>query len=83
MSAAHAWLVKLVEANRMTGRYPREPFQRTVAERWWAICAASTHLGLWTLTALRRSPLWGDMRLDWKQQVKFGVKCGIRKRQHA
>ena len=83
VSAAHAWLVKLVEANRMTGRYPREPFQRTVAERWWAICAASTHLGLWTLTALRRSPLWGDMRLDWKQQVKFGVKCGIRKRQHA
>lgn len=83
VSSAHAWLVKLAEANRTTGSYPCEPFQRTVAERWWAICAASTHLGLWTLTALRRSPLWGDMRLDWKQQMKFGVKCGMRKRQHA
>jgi glycosyltransferase involved in cell wall biosynthesis len=83
VSAAHVWLLKLTAANRATDLYPRIPFQRTVAERWWAICAASTHLGLWTLTTLRRSPLWGDMRLDWKQQVKFGVKCGIRKKQHA
>lgn len=83
VSATHAWLLKLAEANRTRGIYLREPFQRTVAERWWAICAASTHLGLWTLTSLRRSPLWGDMQLNWTQQVKFGVNCGIRKRQHA
>jgi len=83
VSAAHAWLLKLAEANRMTGVYPREPFQRTVAERWWTICAASTHLGLWALAVLRRSPLWDDMTVNWKQQLKFGVKCGIRKRQHA
>ena len=83
VSAAHVWLLKLAEANRAADLYPRIPFQRTLAERWWAICAASTHLGLWALKALRHSPLWGDMRLDWKQQVKFGVKCGIRKRQHA
>lgn len=83
VSAAHVWLLKLAEANRATDLYPRIPFQRTLAERWWAICAASTHLGLWALKALRHSPMWGDMRLDWKQQVKFGVKCGLRKRQHA
>lgn len=83
VSAAHVWLLKLTAANRTTGIYPPIPFQSIVADRWWAICAASTHLGLWTLRMLRSSPLWGDMRVDWKQQVKFGVKCGIRKRQHA
>lgn len=83
VTGAHAWLLKVTDANRTNGIYPIGPFQRTIAERWWAICAAATHLGLWTFSTLRRSPLWDDTKLGWKQQIKFGIKCGIRKRQHA
>ncbi|MDH4185749.1 MAG: glycosyltransferase [Nitrospira sp.] len=82
VTAAHAWLLKLTDANATKGVYPHAPFQHTVADRWWAICSASTHLGLWIFAALRRSPLWGDTKLSWKQQVKFGLNCAIRKSQH-
>jgi glycosyltransferase involved in cell wall biosynthesis len=80
---AHAWLIKLMTANQTTGIYPSEAFQRALACRWDAVCAAATHLGLWTWNTFTRSRLWADSGLSWKEHLKFGIKCGIRRKQYA
>jgi hypothetical protein len=80
---AHAWLMKLMSANQMTQIYPSEAFQRTLGCRWDAVCAPATHLGLWTWNTFRRSRLQASSGLSWKEHLKFGVKCGIRRKQYA
>ena len=80
---AQAWLMKLMTANHTTRVYPVEAFHRALARRWDAVCAAATHLGLWTWNTFRRSRLRADSALSWKEHLKFGIKCGIRKKQYA
>lgn len=83
ITAAHTWLMKLISANQSTGVYPAEALHRTLGLRWAALCASATHLGFWTWRTFRRSPLQVSAGFNWKQRLKFGVKCGIRKKQHA
>ena len=80
---AHAWLMKLMSANQMTQIYPGEAFHRTLGCRWDAVCAPATHLGLWAWNTFRRSRLLANSGLSWTEHLKFGIKCGIRKKQYA
>ena len=77
LAAAHAWLLKLTEANRSSGRYPQTEFRRVVAQRWWAICAAATRLGPWTLQAFWRSPLRRDAGPGRGELLKFSARCAL------
>lgn len=81
--ATHAWLLKLKAANDVVGVYPGPAFLSVLGQRWYAVCAASTHLGLWTARTFWRSPLGAAANLTRKQLLKFVIKCGIRRRQHA
>ncbi|HVP08371.1 MAG TPA: glycosyltransferase [Burkholderiales bacterium] len=79
VAAAHAWLLKLIEANRASGRYPQAEFGRVVAQRWSAICAGATRLGPWTLQAFWRSPLRHDAELSRAELLKFSLRCALRR----
>jgi glycosyltransferase involved in cell wall biosynthesis len=78
ISAAHAWLLKLVEANQACSLYPQAAFRRVVAQRWSALCTGATPLGLWTLKTFWRSPLLDDAGLSRMELMKFCLRCGIR-----
>jgi glycosyltransferase involved in cell wall biosynthesis len=77
-SAAHAWLLKLIEANRASDIYPQAAFQRVLARRWSAICAGATHLGPWMLKTFWRSPLLDEAGLSRMELMKFCLRCAIR-----
>jgi glycosyltransferase involved in cell wall biosynthesis len=78
IAAAHAWFLKLIDANQAAGLYPQAAFRRVVAQRWSAICASATHLGWWTLKTFRRSPLLDDAGLSRTELMKFFLRCGLR-----
>ena len=78
LAAAQAWFLKLLEANRTSGRYPQAEFRRVLAQRWSAICAGATRLGLWTLQTFWRSPLRGEAGLGGTELLKFCLRCGLR-----
>lgn len=78
MAAAHAWLLKLIEANDAGGLYPRAVFRGVVARRWSAICAGATRLGPWLLKTFRDSPLRKDAGMSRTELLKFSLRCGLR-----
>jgi len=78
IAAAHAWFLKLIEANQAACLYPQAEFRRVVAQRWSAICVGATHLGLWTLKTFRRSPLLDDAGLSGTELMKFLLRCSVR-----
>ena len=77
------WLRKLKTANEVAGVYPEPVFLNVLGQRWSALCATATHLGLWTLRTFWRTPLSAGAGLTWKQMIKFAIKCGIKRRVHA
>jgi len=82
IGASLAWLHKLKAANDVAGIYSEAAFLRVLGQRWAALCATATPLGLWTLKTFQRTPLSEGAGLTWKQMIKFAVKCGIRHRVH-
>ena len=83
IGASLAWLRKLKAANDVAGVYPEPVFLSVLGQRWSALCATATHLGLWTLRTFWRTPLSTGAGLTWKQKLKFAIKCGIRRKVHA
>lgn len=83
IGASLAWLHKLKAANEVAGIYPEPVFLSVLGQRWSALCATATHLGLWTLRRFWCTPLSTGAGLTWKQMFKFAIKCGIRRRVHA
>jgi len=83
IGASLAWLCKLKAANEVAGIYPEPVFLSVLGQRWSALCATATHLGLWTLRTFWCTPLSTGAGLTWKQMFKFAIKCGIRRRVHA
>lgn len=81
IDASLAWLDKLKAANDVTGVYQKPIFLSLLGQRWFALCATATHLGLWTLRTFWRTPLSAD--LGWEKKIKFAIKCGIRRKAHA
>jgi len=82
INASLAWLHKLKAANDVAGIYPEPVLLRVLGQRWFALCAMATPLGLWTLKTFQRTPLSAGAGLTWIQMLKFAVKCGIRRRVH-
>ncbi|RPH82021.1 MAG: glycosyltransferase [Nitrospiraceae bacterium] len=82
IGASLAWLHKLKTANDVAGIYQEKVFLRVLGQRWAALCATATPLGLWTLKTFQRTPLSVGAGLTWKQMIKFAVKCGIKRRVH-
>ena len=83
IGASLAWLRKLKAANDVAGVYPEPVFLNVLGQRWSALCATATHLGLWTLRTFWRTPFSAGAGLTCTQMVKFAIKCGIRRRVHA
>ena len=83
IGASLAWFHKLKAANDMAGIYPDPIFLSLLGQRWSALCATATHLGLWTLGTFWRTPLSSGAGLTWNQMLKFAIKCGVRRRIHA
>lgn len=82
IDASLAWLHKLKTANDVAGIYPKPALLRVLGQRWAALCATATLLGLWTLKTFHYTPLSAGAGLTWIQLLKFAVKCGIRHRVH-
>ena len=83
IGASCAWLCKLKAANEVAGVYPESVFLSVLGQRWSALCATATHLGLWTLRTFWSTPLSVGAGLSWKQKLKFAIKCGVRRTAHA
>ena len=83
IGASLAWLRKLRAANDVAGVYPEPVFLSVLGQRWSALCATATHLGLWTLRTFWGTPLSAGSGLTWKQMLKFAIKCGIGRKVHA
>jgi len=83
IDASLAWLHKLKAANEVAGIYQEPVFLRVLGQRWYALCATATHLGLWTLKTFQRTPLSAGAGLTWTQTLKFSIKCTVRRRVHA
>lgn len=65
---AESWLLKLRDANRLTLRYPEEPFLRVAGEKWLKTCRRAAAGGGWKAwERFRRSPLSEGHRGEaWK-----------------
>lgn len=83
LDATQAWLSRLLAANETAKRYDHGALSRVLGDRWAAVCAGATHLGLRTARTFLGSPLSTEAGLSWKDLVKLCIKCGIRQRQHA
>ena len=82
IDASLVWLHKLKAANDVADIYQEPVLLKVLGQRWFALCATATPLGLWTLKTFQRTPLSGGAGLTWMQMLKFAVKCGIRRRAH-
>ncbi len=82
IGASFTWLRKLHTANHASRVYPEPAFLNVLGQRWSALCATATHLGLWTFRTFWRPPFRANAGLTWKQMLKFAIKCGIRHRVH-
>ena len=76
-----AWLGKLVEQNKKTGRFPRAVFEEVVTEKWLESCDANVRLGFATWKLFWHSPL--SRQVTWrhygKKLLRLGVKCLLSK----
>ncbi len=74
------WLLKLQKANRVTGRYPQQAFDRILSMEWFDVCKFASPLGLHALQAWRTSPLARHWRPPVRERLKFVVKSLLRHR---
>lgn len=75
-----AWLERLTAANKKTGFYPAEAFEKVVAARWLAFASANGKAGFWIWQRFWGSPLSKHVkRGDWKKVAKFFIKCLLQK----
>lgn len=72
--AAEAWLLRLLEANRATGRYPEPPFSAVVGEHWFYTCYFLADGGPSIVRRLRRSPLARHVDVGARRWAKLGVR---------
>jgi len=75
LSDYHQWLESLARANRIKNIYPREEFDRTVAEQWWSACLQNTRLGPAAWMIFWQGPLSRKAAPGTLQLAKFAVKC--------
>lgn len=83
LNATEIWLAKLLSTNETTKRYEHGALSRVLGDRWAAVCAGATHLGVRTARTFLRSPLTAETGQSWKDILKLFIKCVIRQRQHA
>lgn len=76
-----AWLLKLREANRKTGRYDVKVFSEVAAERFLTTLWANSRLGFYSWRKFWRSPLSRHLnkKEEWQKVLKLFVKCLVRK----
>jgi len=69
------WLIKLKDFNRKKLAYPEPAFSQVLSKKWYDACSFSTELGLFTWNNFCSSPLGGYFSIDFKEKVKFFIKC--------
>ncbi len=83
IETAHRWLVKLKQANEVSGVYQPTALASVIGQRWTAVCRRATHLGLWTAKRFLGSPLRTSDAMSPIELTKMMVKCMIRQKQYA
>jgi glycosyltransferase involved in cell wall biosynthesis len=78
IKSADDWLQHLNEANQVMSIYPKIEFSKIVGRRWFYICLTATNLGFVVWRQFWQSPLSIAADLTLKEQISFGVKCGIK-----
>jgi glycosyltransferase involved in cell wall biosynthesis len=73
-----AWLIKLRDANRRTGRYPEADFLRNLGAEWFTVCKFASPLGGHAFRVWRASPLSKTWQPNAREKLKFAVKCLLR-----
>lgn len=69
--AAEQWLLKLDQANAVTGIYDRQPFRETLGDHWYGVCHSACSNGFWTWRRFFASPLSKWISLTAKQRYNL------------
>lgn len=83
LRATRKWFLKLEEANEVVQYYPQAEFRMVLSQRWADVCAAATAGGVRTLIEFWRAPRLALSGVTPVRQLKFAVKCLIRKEAQA
>jgi hypothetical protein len=78
LDEVEAWLLKLADANRKSGRYNIGAFERALAHEWFEVCKFMTPLGFHTWKKYRSSPLSHFAAPAIRRMLKFALKCALR-----
>lgn len=82
LSSTRAWFDKLINANRLCKVYPEDELVMVLSRRWSEVCSSATHKGIQTVLEFWRIPHLASAAWSPIQQLKFFVKCLIRKDPH-
>jgi glycosyltransferase involved in cell wall biosynthesis len=76
VTLAHAWLLKLQNANSKVHFYPEPEFTYVLAEKWFFVCRGAAGLGLRTWLMYWNSPL--RKYCEFHQHIYVFAKCLIK-----
>jgi len=76
---AKQWLLKVQLANKTQGLFPDPVFSAVLTNKWFELCNSVTKLGFWVFRKFYQAPLKSQLRLPWKTQIKFFIKCVVKR----
>ena len=82
LSATRAWFDRLINANKLCEVYPEDELIMVLGRRWSEVCSSATHKGVRTMLEFWRIPHLASAAWSPIHQLKFFVKCLIRKDPH-
>lgn len=78
LQQAHAWLLKLMEANRVGGALPQQELELMLGKRWYDICRVALPIGSEAYRLCFRSPLSRYWTASWWERLSFRVRAFLR-----
>lgn len=78
LEQAHAWLLRLLQANDQRLVFPSEAFPGVLAERWSQLCFTATNLGLPVLRLYYCSPLRSRIPVPLRHHLLFLIRSVLR-----
>jgi len=73
------WLGKLLSVNEKMRIYEQKSLAKIISSRWFNVCSANASLGFWIFKKFWRSTLKKIKNGNFRQIIKFFIKCLLRK----
>lgn len=75
ISQLELWFNKILSSNKKTMVYEQDSLVKIISSRWLNACNANAGLGFWIIKKFWQSPLKKINPRDFKQIIKFFIKC--------